>query len=152
MARTRVDYDAIASLYDSQPYRARSVDPQLRAVVAEGPGALTVLDVACGTGNQLIANRAAWPSILFVGLDRSLGMLEQARKKAPDIAWIAGDAAALPCDAASFDMVCCQFAFHHIDDELGMLRETVRVLRPGGRFTLHNICPQQSTGWLYYEY
>jgi SAM-dependent methyltransferase len=33
-----------------------------------------------------------------------------------------------------------------------MLREAFRVLRPGGRFVLRNLCPQESSDWLYYEY
>jgi ubiquinone/menaquinone biosynthesis C-methylase UbiE len=151
--RPRVDYDAIAHLYDAQPHRARAADPQLDKV-ASGRDAshLAVLDIGCGTGNQLIANREAWPPIRFVGLDRSFGMLRQARKKAADITWVAADAAALPFAATSFDFVCCQFAFHHIDDKPGMLREALRALRPGGGFVLHNLCPQQSGDWLYYEY
>jgi cyclopropane fatty-acyl-phospholipid synthase-like methyltransferase len=33
-----------------------------------------------------------------------------------------------------------------------MLRETLRVLRSGGRLVLHSLCPQESPDWLYYEY
>lgn len=33
-----------------------------------------------------------------------------------------------------------------------MLRAVFCVLRPGGKFVLHNSCPQQSGDWLYYEY
>jgi ubiquinone/menaquinone biosynthesis C-methylase UbiE len=151
---TRVDYDAIAELYDSTPHREKSVDPELAAFLAGcGPAAsLTLLDIACGTGNQQIANRNVAPNVRFVGLDGSLGMLRQARRKMPDIAWVHGDCAALPFDSGSFDFISCQYAFHHFRDKAGMLREAFRVLRRGGRFALYNMCPQDSNDWLYYAY
>jgi SAM-dependent methyltransferase len=148
----RVDYDAIAHLYDAQPHRARPPDSRLQEFARGGGGELTVLDIGCGTGNQIIADRRELPYVRFTGLDRSFGMLRQARCKAPEITWVQGDGAALPFAAASFDFVCCQFAFHHIEDKAGMVRGVLRVLRPGGRFVLHNLCPQQSVDWLYYEY
>lgn len=152
MPGSRVDYEAIAHLYDAQPYRARRVDPQLRAFVAECRGALTVVDIGCGTGNQLIADRAALPALRYVGLDLSVGMLRQAARKAPQIGWIGADGAVLPLAAASVDYACCQFALHHVADKRRLLREAARVLRPGGRLVFHNICPQRSADWLYYEY
>src|SRR6516165_4290980 len=128
---SRVDYDAIAELYDSTPHREKSADPELIAFLAGyGPAAsLTLLDIACGTGNQQIANRGLAPDARFVGLDGSLGMLRQARRKMPDIAWVHGDSAALPFAPGSFDFVSCQYAFHHFRDKAGMLREAFRVLR-----------------------
>jgi SAM-dependent methyltransferase len=150
---SRVDYDAIAHLYDAQPHRARAADGELLAFAeARGGARLAVLDIGCGTGNQLIANREVLPNFWYGGLDRSPGMLNEARRKAPDLAWVEADAAILPFAGASFDYVCCQFAFHHIEDKAGMLRAVCRVLRPGGRFILHNMCPQQSADWIYYEY
>lgn len=150
----RVNYDQIAQLYDSQPYRSRAVDPEfltfLRERNADQPPA--VLDIACGTGNQLISNRTAAPGLIAVGADRSLGMLRQAAAKTREIAWLQADSAVLPFAAGSFDFVFCQYAFHHFRDKAGMLRETHRVLRPGGRFALRNLCPQQSEDWLYYRY
>jgi ubiquinone/menaquinone biosynthesis C-methylase UbiE len=149
----RVNYDEIAHLYDTQPYRARSADPQLLSFAGERNAAdLAVLDIGCGTGNQLIADRSAVPYGRYFGVDRSSGMLRQARLKMADIAWVQANGTALPFSARSFDFVCCQFAFHHIEDKAGMLRAVFRVLRPGGRFTLRNMCPQESGGWLYYEY
>lgn len=149
----RVDYDPIAPHYDAQPHRARPPDPDLLAFAAERNTAdLAVLDVGCGTGNQVIANRNAAPRAWYVGLDRSLGMLRQARRKAPDIPWVQGAAARLPFPAASLDFVCCQFAFHHIAEKAEMLRAGFRVLRPGGRFAMCNLCPQESRDWLYYQY
>jgi ubiquinone/menaquinone biosynthesis C-methylase UbiE len=151
---SRVDYDAIAELYDTTPHREKSADPALVAFLAgrEPAASLTLLDIACGTGNQQIANWRLVPNARFVGLDGSLGMLRQARRKMPDIPWVHGDSAALPFASGSFDFVSCQYALHHFSDKTGMLREAFRVLRRGGRFALFNMCPQESDDWLYYAY
>ena len=154
MRPVRVDYDAIAPLFDSGPHRTKTVDPELLAFIEQRiPGDLpSILDAGCGTGNQLIANRPVLPAARLVGLDRSLGMLRQARPKAPDIDWVQADASALPFQTESFDFITCQFALHHIQDKVGMLRETLRVLRIGGRLILRNLCPQECADWLYYDY
>jgi SAM-dependent methyltransferase len=154
MSRSRVDYDAIAHFYDGQPYRTKIADPELLAFIEQRvpDNPASILDVGCGTGSQLIANRPVLPSARLVGLDRSLGMLQQARHKAPDIAWVQADASALPFHTESFDFITCQFALHHIQDKVGMLRETLRVLRIGGRLILRNLCPQECADWLYYDY
>jgi ubiquinone/menaquinone biosynthesis C-methylase UbiE len=153
-ASPRMNYDAIAHLYDTQPYREKSVDPELLAFVVQRSSAVSlhILDIACGTGNQLLANRAVLPQACWVGVDRSLGMLRQARRKAADIVWMQADAAALSLPAQRFDFITCQYAFHHVLDKRGMLKEAFRVLCPGGRFILSNICPQEMADWLYYRY
>jgi len=150
----RVNYDTLAHLYDTQPDRAKTVDPELLAFLAQRRSVetLSILDVGCGTGNQLVANRAVVPQARLVGLDRSLGMLRQARPKAPDIGWVHADGAILPFQTQSFDFVTCQYALHHIQDKAGMLRAVFRVLRHGGRLVLHNLCPQECADWLYYAY
>ena len=73
---TRVNYDVIAERYDSTPHREKSADPEFIVFLAGcAPAAsLTLLDIACGTGNQQIANRGLTPNAKFVGLDGSLGM------------------------------------------------------------------------------
>ncbi len=71
LRKPRVNYDEIAHLYDAQPYRAREPDAELLAFAHERLD-LAILDIGCGTGNQLIANRTAlpqaWPSIWAGGL------------------------------------------------------------------------------------
>src|SRR6516225_4356390 len=121
---SRVDYDVLAELYDSTPHREKSADPELIAFLAgRGPTAtMTLFDIACGTGNQQIANRGLTPNAKSVGLDGSLGKLRRARHKMPDIAWVHGDSAALPVASGSFDFVSCQYAFHHFRDKADMLR------------------------------
>jgi len=81
-----------------------------------------------------------------------LGMLRRAQPKAPDIAWVQADAATSPFPADSFDFITCQHAFHHVRGKEAMLQEVLRVLRPGGRFVLHSLCPQESLDWLHYQY
>jgi SAM-dependent methyltransferase len=150
----RVDYDAIAHLYDGQPYRAKMSDPELSAFIAQSTATHTVsvLDIGCGTGNQLVADRTVVRGARLVGVDRSLGMLRQARAKTSDIDWVQADAALLPFRPDSFDLVTCQHVFHHVRDKAAMLHEALRVLRSGGRLVLHSLCPQESPDWLYYEY
>jgi len=149
-----VNYDAIAHLYDSQPYRAKAVDPELEIFMTQraSEGHLSILDIACGTGSQLVANRAIVPDACMVGLDRSLGMLRQARLKASDITWVQADGAILPFLPESFDFITCQFGFHHLPDKAGMLHAVFNVLRFGGLFVMRNLCPQEHPDWLYYEY
>jgi ubiquinone/menaquinone biosynthesis C-methylase UbiE len=150
----RVDYDSIADWYDSQPYREKSVDPALAAFIAGCAPAdtLSLLDIACGTGSQLIANRAIAPHARMVGIDGSFGMLRRARCKSRHIAWVQADGAALPFQPESFDFVSCQYAFHHLHDKAEMLRGAWRVLRSGGRLTIYNLCPRECEDWLYYRY
>ena len=70
----RVNYDEIAHLYDTQPDRSRATDPEFLAFVGQRDAAvLAVLDIGCGTGNQLIADRNAAPDAGYFGLDRSFG-------------------------------------------------------------------------------
>ena len=151
---SRVDYDAIAEFYDGSPHREKSPDPELAAFLAarESSMGLSVLDIACGTGNQLIADRSLTPHAQLVGVDGSLGMLRQARRKAADIAWVHGDSTALPFRTASFDFASCQYALHHFRDKRAMLREAFRVLRGRGRLAIYNLSPHDMPGFIYYAY
>jgi len=150
----RVDYDLIAPQYDTQPYRQKTVDPELIVFLAQRQSAtpIRILDVGCGTGNQLVANWTVYPATWMVGVDRFYGMLRQAQPKAPGIAWVQADGTALPLQEQTFDFITCQYALHHIPDKTAMVQAVFRVLRPGGRFILTNICPHAMPDWLYYAY
>ena len=129
-----IDYDAIAHLYDSQPHRGKAVDPELVTFIAQRTSSdhLSILDIACGTGSQLVANRPIVSEARLVGLDRSLGMLRQARRKLRNIAWLQADGTLLPFQPESFDFITCQFAFHHLPEKAGMLRAVFQALRRDG--------------------
>jgi ubiquinone/menaquinone biosynthesis C-methylase UbiE len=154
--QTRVQYDQIAHLYDAQPYRQKEVDPHVLAFLHEHPAVdrscLALLDLGCGTGNQLVANRSALSHARLVGLDLSYGMLMQARHKDQDILWVQADSSHPPFPEACFDIITSQYAFHHVRDKRAMLTAVWRLLRAGGRFVLTNIAPHEMVGWIYYRY
>jgi demethylmenaquinone methyltransferase/2-methoxy-6-polyprenyl-1,4-benzoquinol methylase len=133
-------FDRIAPVYDAMN-RTMTVglDRHWRRITAEAvvrPGD-TVLDACCGTGDLAIADARAGGRV--TGLDFSEQMLERARRKAPELEWIAGDLLALPFEDASFDAVTVGFGVRNVDDLERALRELRRVLRTGGRLGILEI-------------
>ena len=151
-----MDYDRVGARYDDEAVRQRDADPVLTALCRArgcGDGAgMRVLDIACGTGIQLVAKARRLPGLAQYGLDLHEAMLRAAQAKAGAIDWIRGDAAALPFAAASFDFVSAQYCFHHVQDKPAMLRGLARVLRPGGQAALVNIAPWRMPDWEVYRY
>ena len=153
--RARVDYDLIAHQYDGQPYRQKQVDPDLLSFLAQRSqpfSELSLLDMGCGTGNQLAAHRPILPGATLVGVDLFQGMLRQAVPKSDQVYWVQGDNAAPPFPDRSFDYISNQFSFHHVRDQHAMIHAVFRLLRPNGRFVMANICPRRMPEWIYYRY
>ena len=98
-----------------------------------------VLDVACGPGAFVLA---VAPRVRFaLGIDLTPEMLRQARqfqaeKRIANVAFARGDADSLPFPDASFDLVSCQHAFHHITKPEPVLQEMIRVTKPEGRLLI----------------
>jgi len=101
-----------------------------------------VLDVACGPGNFSRDFACAASDGLVVGIDASASMLDVAVRDTPseNVAYIRGDAGALPFRDGSFDAVCCFAALYLIEEPMRALAEIVRVLAPGGRVALLSSC------------
>jgi ubiquinone/menaquinone biosynthesis C-methylase UbiE len=83
------------------------------------------LDVGTGTGAGARALASRFPEADVVGVDLAPAMLEEARPLAPGVTFVEGDAAALPFEAESFDLVANANMIPFLD-------EVARVLRPGG--------------------
>ena len=101
-----------------------------------------VLDVACGPGNFAREFARAAGEGLVVGLDASEEMLAVAVQETDSagVAYVRGDAGALPFRDGSFDAVCCFAALYLIEEPERALDEIVRVLAPGGRVALLSSC------------
>ena len=97
-----------------------------------------VLDLGCGTGTLTILVKQTHPGAEVVGLDGDPEILEIARAKAAkagvDVVLDDGMAYQLPYADQSFDRVLSSLVFHHLtrENKRRALRETFRVLRPGG--------------------
>lgn len=97
------------------------------------PGA-DVLEVAPGPG--YLAVELARRGARVTGIDISRTMVEIATRHAAErgveVDFRRGDAADLPFDAASFELVVCEAAFKNFLYPIRTLNEMHRVLRPGG--------------------
>ncbi len=96
----------------------------------------TVLDIGCGNGTYdfRIARRSAG----VIGFDLNRGeLLKAARNHASRrVVYLASDAHAMPVAQGAFDIVLSLCVFEHLPDDLQVLAESHRALRPGGRLLI----------------
>ena len=92
--------------------------PDLLALLHQRPDlcadTVAVLDIACGTGSQLVADHRALPEPEWWASTCSRACCSRPSTKASDIGWVRGDGARLPFADHAFDLVTNQFAFHHV--------------------------------------
>jgi SAM-dependent methyltransferase len=82
----------------------------------------------------------------IVGIEQSPRLVAAARAAAPTMDIRHADAAALPLEDASADLVIAFMTLHDMDDFDGAVREIARVLAPGGRFCAAVVHPLGSAG------
>jgi ubiquinone/menaquinone biosynthesis C-methylase UbiE len=124
--------------------------PRLVQACGIGP-AMSVLDVAAGTGNAAIPAARAGAEVTASDLTPEIMEAGRGRAEAEGLAleWVEADAEHLPFGDASFDVVMssigAMFAPHHqeVADEL------VRVCRPGGTIGLLSWTPEGMIGALF---
>jgi ubiquinone/menaquinone biosynthesis C-methylase UbiE len=104
----------------------------------------TLIDLGCGTGR--LAVHMAGRGFACVGVDLSEEMLIQATRNADRggvrVQWLAGNLVELKeVPSGRFDYATCLFStlgmIRGADNRLQAMRETARVLKPGGRFVWH---------------
>lgn len=102
------------------------------------------LDVACGPGIVTclfapLVRRITGQDIVKAMLDKAA---QRARAAALDnVSWLESDAAQLPLETASMDLVVTRFSVHHFIAPLVNLRELRRVCKPSGRVLVMDACP-----------
>jgi phosphatidylethanolamine/phosphatidyl-N-methylethanolamine N-methyltransferase len=134
-------YDRIARIYDMlfgailQPGRERAV----RAITPK-PG-LRVLELGIGTGLTASLYPRDWT---VVGVDLSLPMLAEAKKKITDlhldqtVTLLEADGERLPFDDESFDVVLVPYVMSVVPDPVRVGQELRRVCKAGGQIILLN--------------
>jgi SAM-dependent methyltransferase len=147
----RLRHDEVLFLnyaFEEDPPRALALDPadepnraciQLYHHVATQAGDLRgqdVLEVSCGHGGGASWLARTLRPARYTGLDLNPTGIAFCRQRhaVPGLAFVRGDAQALPFADASFDAVVNVEASHCYPDFPRFLAEVARVLRPGGVF------------------
>lgn len=147
-------------------YRAFSYDGkrQMSRQIIEGiaeyvklPDGGKGLDVGCGSGALAIACAKRNPKAAFIGIDRwgkeyasfSKSLCESNAKAegVSNVSFQRGDATQLDFPDESFDAVVSNYVYHNIPgDRQAYLLETLRVLKKGGMFAIHDIFSKSRYG------
>jgi len=100
--------------------------------VVKLPENARILDLGCGTGANLeVLAEYGGP----VGLDRSPEALRFCRQRQLQ-RLLLGSGEAQGLGSESFDLITAMDSLEHIPDDVGTLRECLRILRPGGRILI----------------
>lgn len=121
---------------------------------------LKLLDLATGTGDQLIALYDSGKVASGVGVDPSEKMLEigvdkiRRRGLSDKLTMLTGSGEAIPCADKSVDVVTISFGIRNVTDVPKALREMNRVLKPDGRALILEFSLPKSAmvraGYLFY--
>lgn len=119
-----------------EPWRKKAV----KYVKEHSPS--QVMDLGTGTGDMAIRMALEMPQTKIIGYDFSEPMLEVARTKAQkhsisNISFMEGDAAEMPFENNTFDVIGISFAFRNMTyknkNTSLYLHEMMRVIKPGGK-------------------
>ncbi len=144
-AHQREHFDDLARRDDRFSYGALGRQPFQRAIRSLHfeewaplirPGSL-VLDIGCGDGISTFD--VARFDVDVIGLDISGEQIRRASERAEregfeNVIFAIGDANSLPIASRAVDYVLCYGSLHHVPDPERTLRETARVLAPGGSY------------------
>ncbi len=158
---------ACAALWMTLMYRAFDYNGRRRMSkqIVEGvagyvdlPAGGRGLDVGCGSGALTIACAKRNPKATFVGVDRwgreyasfskQLCQRNAAAEGVPNVSFAQGDALKLDFPDETFDAVTSNYVYHNIPsrDRQAILLETLRTLKKGGTFAIHDIFSRSKYG------
>jgi demethylmenaquinone methyltransferase/2-methoxy-6-polyprenyl-1,4-benzoquinol methylase len=131
-------FDEVAPRYDlTNGVLSMGASPLWRIAtvraIAPQPGE-RILDIAAGTGTSSAAIARTGADV--VALDFSPGMIEEGRRRHPDLEFVEGDATKLPFADGEFDAVTVSFGLRNVEEPRTALAEMFRVLKPGGRLVI----------------
>jgi ArsR family transcriptional regulator len=135
------EWDTVRSLQIEES----AVEDRMRALLANEKVELFV-DLGTGTGRMLTVFSDAYSS--GVGFDLSREMLAVARANL-DRAGVShaqvrhGDLFSLPVEAGSADVVCIHHVLHFLAEPGAAVRESARLLKPGGRLIISDFAPHE---------
>jgi ubiquinone/menaquinone biosynthesis C-methylase UbiE len=96
------------------------------------PAGARVLEVGSGLGLLAVEVASAAEGVHVVGIEMSSDQIAAAATS-PRVTYRKGDAHAIECPDASFDIVYARYLLEHVSEPDLVMREMRRVARPGGR-------------------
>lgn len=131
-------FDGVAKNYDKANDllsfgSARIWRKKVAKLVNSQPGQ-KILDLAAGTGSSSIVFLRE--GVKVVAADFSMGMLEEGRKRHPELEFVFADASALPFADQEFNTVTISFGIRNVEKTEVALAEMLRVLKPGGKLVV----------------
>lgn len=137
-ASSQAQFDKQSDRYGKSHILADTADLEASVTGVEFPKHGQALDVATGGGHTALW--LAKRGFAVTATDLSAKMLENTARLAADdgykIETRQHPAETLPYPDASFDVVTCRVAAHHFSAPEDFVRESARVLKPGGYFLL----------------
>ena len=127
-----------ASIYDTIAYDQVKSEYEVGEILQYTvPHETRVLDVGCGTGNQV--NLMTQKGIVAVGLDKSKDMIDRANQKFPTLRFIQGDAndSILFNYSAFTHITCLYYTIYYIDNKSLFFQNAFNWLIPGGYLGIH---------------
>jgi demethylmenaquinone methyltransferase / 2-methoxy-6-polyprenyl-1,4-benzoquinol methylase len=111
-----------------------------------------VLDLCCGTGDVVFHLLRVDPTLEVTGIDFCAPMLQRAHERAHRAApgapvFVEGDVMTLPFEDASFEGATMGFSLRNVVDVDAVLREVLRVLKPGARFVNLDVSKAPNKLW-----
>ena len=102
----------------------------------------TIVDLGCGPGDLAVEISKRVRDARIVGLDLSPSMLLWASRHATTdgrLKFVVGDAANLPFDDASVDLIVSTLSLHHWSEPADVFAEIARVLKPDGIALIYDL-------------
>jgi len=145
-ARCDRDADEKRKFYLGMPSLPIPLD-RGRIAKAWMPDNAELLDIGCSAGyhTRHLARKAK--RVVAIDVDRVALEVARRRVKSSRVTFLHYDGASLPFADASFDAVSMLDVLEHVRDRAGLVAEIVRVLRPGGTWTV-TVPYRGALGWM----
>ncbi|KAB7885069.1 bifunctional demethylmenaquinone methyltransferase/2-methoxy-6-polyprenyl-1,4-benzoquinol methylase UbiE [Poseidonibacter ostreae] len=114
-----------------------------------------IVDVACGTGDMIqhwkkIAAENSIEIENIIGIDPSVGMMAEGKKKLPEVEFIEAGAACMPLENDSTDIISISYGIRNVVQRQEAFHEFARVLKKDGLVAISEFTKNEKTNPLDY--